>query len=96
MSGGALVLTPREAAGLLGVDHTTVRRWVHAGACPDVFADLPGTRIGVPRWWVEQLISPEPPVVVGAGDGGAVVVPHGNNDGTPTLRTVRGLTPRTA
>lgn len=53
-------------------------------------------RIGVPRWWVEQLISPEPPVVVGAGDGGAAPLPHGNNDGTPTLRTVRGSHPRTA
>lgn len=96
MSGGALVLTPREAAGLLGVDHTTVRRWVHAGACPDVFADLPGTRIGVPRWWVEQLISPEPSVVVGTGDGGAASLPASAGRGTPTLRTVRGSHPRTA
>jgi excisionase family DNA binding protein len=92
----AQVLSPREAADLLGVDHTTVRRWVHAGHCPNVFASLPGTRIGVPLWWVEQLISPEPPVVVGAGDGGAASLPTSVGRGAPTLRTVRGSHPRTA
>ena len=64
----AEVLSPRQAAEILGVHHTTVRRWVAEGACPNVFANLPGTRVGIPAWWVEQLISPEPPVVVGLGE----------------------------
>lgn len=88
----ALVLTPREAAGLLGVDHTTVRRWIKDGACPDVFANLPGTRLGVPRWWVDRIISPpEPSVVVGRGSGGAASPSAAAECGTPTLRTVPGV-----
>lgn len=60
----AAVLSPRQAADVLGVSHQTVRRWVTEGACPNVFADLPGARVGVPAWWVEQLISPAPLVGV--------------------------------
>lgn len=95
MSTEALVLSPREAADLLGVDHTTVRRWVRQGACPNAFAHLPGTRIGVPRWWVEQIVSP-PVVVAGVGDGGAAPLTATAEGGTPTLRTVRGSYPRPA
>lgn len=88
----ALVLTPREAAALLGVDHTTVRRWIKDGACPNVFAHLPGTRLGVPRWWVDRIISPPPSVVVGVEAGGpAAAVPHDNNGGGSHLRTVPGV-----
>lgn len=92
----ALVLSPREVAELLGVDHTTVRRWVREGAVRDVFADLPGARMGIARSWVERLVSPEPSVVVGMGDGGAASLPAPAGRGTPTLRTVRGSHPRTA
>ena len=96
MSDKPLVLTPRQAAAKLGVDHTTIRRWVRSGHCPDAFASLPTTRIGIPTWWVEALISPEPSVVVGAGDGGAASLPTSVGRGAPTLRTVRGSHPRTA
>ena len=90
------VLTPREAADTLGVSHQTIRRWVRAGACPNAFATLPGTRIGVPRWWVDQIIS-APSVVGDAGTGGAVSLPASAGAGAPTLRSVRGAaTPRTA
>lgn len=88
----ALVLTPRHAAELLGVDHTTIRRWVRDGACPNVFAHLPGTRIGVPRWWVDRIISPPPSVVVGVEAGGGAASPSAAAEcGTPTLRTVPGV-----
>lgn len=93
----ALVLTPRQAAAILGVSHQTIRRWAADGACPNVFASLPGARIGVPLWWVEALTSPEPVVVAGQGSSGpAAAVPHGNNGGGSHLRTVRGSHPRTA
>lgn len=86
-----LVLTPRQAADLLGVDHTTIRRWVREGHCPDVFADLPTHRLGIPRWWVDRIVSPPPVVVSGVEAGGpAVAVPHGNNGGGSHLRTVPG------
>lgn len=89
------VLSPREAADELGVSHQTVRRWIAEGACPNAFATLPGTRIGVPRWWVDQIIS-APSVVVGAGSGGAAPRPAAAGSGTPTLRSVPGSHPGAA
>lgn len=91
----AAVLSPDQVADLFGVDPSTVRRWVRTGHCPNAFATLPGTRIGIPRWWVDQIIS-APPVVVGAESGGAAPRPAAAGSGTPTLRSVRGSHPRTA
>lgn len=91
----AQVLTPREAAAILGVSHQTIRRWVTDGACPNAFATLPGARIGVPRWWVDQIIS-APVVVAGAQSGGAAPLTASAEGGTPTLRSVRGSYPRPA
>ena len=93
----AQVLSPGQVATRLGVDDSTVRRWVRAGACPNVFASLPGTRIGIPAWWVEQLISPEPPVVVGQGSGatGSLSVIR-RNTGGPTNRSADGSNPSAA
>lgn len=88
-----LVLSPGQTADLLGVDPSTVRRWVRAGHCPNVFATLPGTRIGVPRWWVDQLTSPGPVVVAGGEDGPAAAVPHGTHGGGSHLRTVPEVAP---
>lgn len=96
MSTEALVLSPREAADLLGVDHTTVRRWVRAGACPNAFARLPGTRIGVPRWWVDQIVTGAGVVAAPeAGAAGSLTV-LGRNHGGPTNRTAGGSHPPAA
>lgn len=53
----AQVLKPREVAAVLGVDQATVRNWVKRGSCPNAFAGLDGTRIGIPWWWVEERIN---------------------------------------
>ena len=55
----AFVLKPTEAAEVLGLDPSTIRRWIRFGECPDAFADLPTERVGVPRWWVEQHLGLE-------------------------------------
>ena len=96
MSTEALVLSPREAAAMLGVSHQTVRRWVASGDCPDAFAHLPGARIGVPRWWVDQIASGGG--VVAAPEAGAAVslTVLGRNHGDPNNRTADDSNPSAA
>lgn len=62
--GSVQVLSPGQVAQVLGVDPSTVRRWVRDGAVPNVFADLPTDRLGIPTWWVAERISPPAPGVV--------------------------------
>lgn len=88
-------MSPREVAGVLGVSHQTIRRWVANGECPNALAHLSGNRIGIPSMWVDRIIS-QPLVVDGMGDGGAAPLTASAEGGTPTLRTVRGSYPRTA
>lgn len=96
MSTEALVLSPREAAALLGVSHQTMRRWVADGAAPNAFAHLPGTRIGVPRWWVDQIVTGAGVVAAPeAGAAGSLSVVR-RNDGGPTNRTADGSNPSAA
>lgn len=96
MSTEALVLSPREAAALLGVSHQTMRRWVADGAAPDAFAHLPGARIGEPRWWVDQIVSCVGVVADhGAGAAGSLSVVR-RNAGGPTNRTADGSNPSAA
>lgn len=49
------VLTCAQAAQILGVDESTARRWVRNGDAPD--ANLPGSRLGIPSWWVTERIT---------------------------------------
>lgn len=67
--GDAQVLSPGQVARVLGVDPSTVRRWVRDGAVPNVFADLPTDRLGIPTWWLADRITPEGPAApTGEGD----------------------------
>lgn len=86
------VLTPGQVAQLLHVDPGTVRGWVRSGEAPDSFATLPTNRIGIPRWWVEQLISPAP-VVVGPGERSRPSLAGIPGRGGTTLRTIGGDAP---
>lgn len=82
----------------LAASHQTVRRWVADGALRDVFAHMPGNRVGIARAEVERLISPpEPSVVVGQGSGatGSLSVIR-RNTGGPTNRTADGSNPSAA
>jgi hypothetical protein len=54
---GAQVLSPGKVAAVLGVDPSTVRRWVRDGAVPNVFEDLPTDRVGIPAWWVADRVA---------------------------------------
>ena len=47
MTDDQLVISPAQAAAILGVDPSTVRRWVREGACPDAFAALPSRHFHV-------------------------------------------------
>lgn len=78
--GDAQVLSPGQVARVLGVDPSTVRRWVRDGAVPNVFADLPTDRLGIPTWWLADRISPEGPATS-----------TGERDGADTGRHLRAV-----
>lgn len=90
MNPAAQVLSPAQAAAVLGVHPNTIRNMVKRGELRDAFAHLELRRIGIARADLEQLISPAPVVVAGRESGPAAAVPHGNNGGGPHLRTVPG------
>lgn len=88
----AQVLSPGQVARVLGVDPSTVRRWVREGAVPNVFADLPTDRLGIPTWWVAERVCPPAPAVVSGQQvgGSAASLPASAGSGGPHLRTVPG------
>ena len=48
--------TAREVAALLGASVSSVRRWIDQGEIPSVRI---GRRVFVPRWFLDDLLTPE-------------------------------------
>ncbi len=92
LSFDAQVLSPGRVARVLGVDPSTVRRWVRDGAVPNVFADLPTDRLGIPTWWVAERVSPPAPAPLSGQQvgGPAASLLASAGGGGSHLRTVDG------
>ncbi len=48
------LLTVREAAALLGMQPSTIRKWVTTRRCP--YTKIGGRSVRIPRSWIDQHI----------------------------------------
>lgn len=89
MNPAAQVLSPAQAAAVLGVHPNTIRNMVKRGELRDAFAHLELRRIGIARADLEQLIFPASVVVAGE-QVPPPSLPAAAGGGGTHLRTVGG------